>query len=303
MDLIIGAGVTGLSYANFTSNDYLILEESNEAGGYCKTINKDGFIWDYSGHFLHFRNEEIKNYLFRNIDSDNIIRKDKITQIYYNGTYVDFPFQKNIHQLPQQDFIDCLYDLFFRPKLDYKTFKEMLICQFGKSICDKFLFPYNEKLYACNLDDLDINAMGRFFPHADIEEIIGNFRRQNDFSYNSFFLYPKTGASEYIKSLLKNIDTGKILFDEKLISINPMVKSVTTNKNHTFYYDNLISTIPFNTLLQMLGLVDNIQYYTSNTVLVYNLGFDKPAENKNHWIYFPSKEFIFYRVGFYNRVR
>ena len=29
------------------------------------------------------------------------------------GAQIDFPFQKNIHQLPQADFIDCLYDLYF----------------------------------------------------------------------------------------------------------------------------------------------------------------------------------------------
>ena len=60
MDLIIGAGVTGLSYAAFTDNDYLILEKENDVGGYCRTIKQDGFIWDYSGHFFHFQDKLIK---------------------------------------------------------------------------------------------------------------------------------------------------------------------------------------------------------------------------------------------------
>ena len=55
MDIIIGAGVTGLSYASFSRNDCLILEADEQAGGYCKTIKQDGFVWDYSGHFFHFR--------------------------------------------------------------------------------------------------------------------------------------------------------------------------------------------------------------------------------------------------------
>ena len=29
------------------------------------------------------------------------------------GRRIDFPFQKNIHQLPQAEFIDCLHDLYF----------------------------------------------------------------------------------------------------------------------------------------------------------------------------------------------
>ena len=44
MDLIIGAGISGLSYANFCNHDnYMILEKESEIGGYCKTIKKDGF--------------------------------------------------------------------------------------------------------------------------------------------------------------------------------------------------------------------------------------------------------------------
>lgn len=39
MDLIIGAGITGLSYALLKGDsDYLILETENEIGGYCRTI-------------------------------------------------------------------------------------------------------------------------------------------------------------------------------------------------------------------------------------------------------------------------
>ena len=70
------------------------------------------------------------------------------------GVDIDFPFQKNIHQLPQQDFIDCLYDLYFartakEPAND--DFKSMLYARFGRSIAEKFLVPYNEKLYATDL--------------------------------------------------------------------------------------------------------------------------------------------------------
>ena len=38
MDLIIGAGITGLSYALLKGDsDYLVLETENEIGGYCRT--------------------------------------------------------------------------------------------------------------------------------------------------------------------------------------------------------------------------------------------------------------------------
>ena len=98
MDLIIGAGISGLSYANFCGHDhYMIIDKDSEIGGYCKTIKQDGFTWDYSGHFFHFRNEEIKDYLLKEMHGQEILDVEKFTQIFYKHNYVDFPFQKNIH--------------------------------------------------------------------------------------------------------------------------------------------------------------------------------------------------------------
>ena len=45
--LIIGAGVTGLSFADWLGDDdYWIVEAEDEIGGYCRTVERDGFIWD-----------------------------------------------------------------------------------------------------------------------------------------------------------------------------------------------------------------------------------------------------------------
>ena len=93
MDLIIGAGISGLSYANFCEHDdYEIIEKDSSIGGYCKTINEEGFTWDYSGHFFHFRYPDIKEYLLSNMDRDDILEVTKMTQIKYKNHYIDFPF-------------------------------------------------------------------------------------------------------------------------------------------------------------------------------------------------------------------
>lgn len=74
--------------------------------------------------------------------------------------------------MSKEELIDCLYDLFTVDKQAYTNFKEMLYVKFGKSIAEKFLIPYNSKLYACDLNTLDKDAMGRFFPYAEKEDII-----------------------------------------------------------------------------------------------------------------------------------
>ena len=302
MDIIIGAGATGLGYASFTKNPYIILEADNEIGGYCKTVKQDGFVWDYSGHFFHFRHPEMEEYICKYIQKDAILNCHKHTQIKYKDRYIDFPFQKNIHQLDKDELIECLYDLFNNEYKEYSNFLEMLYCKFGKGISEKFLRPYNEKLYACDLNHLDTDAMGRFFPYADKEEIIRNFKSDGTASYNEYFTYPRGGAFEYIKSIAQRIDDKAILLGERVVKIDQKNKTVYTDVAE-YHYDNLISTLPFPQLLALCGIEYNQNIYSWNQVLVFNLGFgSKGKDIKNNWVYFPDKTLSFYRVGYYDNI-
>jgi len=139
--LIIGGGVTGLSLASYLSKrDYLILEKDSELGGYCKTEKRGDYVWDYSGHFFHFKNEEIKNYVLENIECD-LLEVEKITDIYYNYQIIDFPFQHNIHQLSNAEYHQCLEDLEKCKEIDNSTFKSYVKSSLGAAICDRFVIP------------------------------------------------------------------------------------------------------------------------------------------------------------------
>jgi protoporphyrinogen oxidase len=300
--LILGAGVTGLSLGSFLDvRDYLILEREDSVGGYCKTKIQDGFVWDYSGHFFHFQDPEIKNYLLENIDCE-IFTVQKKSHIYYSGNLIDFPFQNNIHQLSLDEFIECLRDVYLAEKGDSspRSFKEHIYSKLGKSICDKFVVPYNEKLYAIDLNLLDIESMGRFFPEVQsFEDLLTNISsREKKISYNDTFIYPEFGCFEFIKSILKRVDESKILLNHNVINVDLEKKEVRTAEK-TFSFNKLVNTLPLNSLLKMSG--DSSETLTSNKVAVFNLGFDLPTEITSNWIYFPGEE-VFYRVGFYNNI-
>ena len=305
-NLIIGAGISGLTYANFTKEDYLIVEKEDRVGGYCKTTKRNGYVWDYAGHFFHFNTQELKDLFLKNMPEDEILYNQKCTKILYNGSFIDFPFQANIHQLEKQDFIDCLYDLFHKvEKETYENFLDMLYGKFGKSIVEKFLKPYNEKLYATDLKNLDVDAMGRFFPYADKEAIINNMKENTMNSYNSSFLYPKGGAESFIKVLYDNLEKEKVLLNTSVVKINLDTKEATLSNGEKVEYQNLINTMPLNHFLELLGIhKELLEEMSFNKVLVFNLGFDKPSPlcTKEHWLYIPSSECNYYRVGFYNNI-
>ncbi|HTM45655.1 MAG TPA: FAD-dependent oxidoreductase [Polyangiaceae bacterium] len=302
--LIIGGGISGLSYAEaIAGRDYLICEALSDVGGYCQTVKQDGFIWDYSGHFFHFRHKEIEDHLVSRIGRERVRTVVKDSRIHFKGAWIDFPFQRNIHQLPREDFLDCLVDLFERPTSSAApaNFKEMLFAKFGKGICERFLFPYNEKLYATDLSHLDVDAMGRFFPHANAEEIVRGFRGTNNQSYNATFTYPEGGAIEYVRATQQGVDAHRILLNERVQTIDPAKKIATTN-NREIAFEQVVSCAPFPKLLQITGTPHDPSLYTYNKVLVFNLGFSQKGPKGLHWIYYPERDLSFYRVGFYDNI-
>ena len=304
--LVIGAGISGLTFANYANDDYLIVEKENEVGGYCRTFKRNDYVWDYAGHFFHFKTDEFKKKFLDKMNSDDIVYNDKCTKILYRGKFIDFPFQTNIHQLEKDEFIDCLYDLFNKEeKENYDNFLDMLYGKFGKSIVEKFLKPYNEKLYATDLTNLDVDAMGRFFPYADKEAIIRNMRNSEVNSYNSSFLYPKKGAGSFIEILYNNLDKNKVLLNTSVTELDIDKKVAKLSNGEDVEYEYLINTMPLNNFLKLIGgndeLLDKMSY---NKVLVFNLGFDKasPLCKDEHWIYIPDKDCNYYRAGFYNNI-
>ena len=317
--LIVGAGISGLATAAELPQgdplDYLILEADPEIGGYCKTVRKDGFVWDYSGHFFHFKHPEIEAWLRERMQGQRVRVVQKRAFVGYKGRLIDFPFQKNIHQLPQDEFIDCLYDLYFAraprellgpgappaPSAPAANFKEMLYRRFGRAIAEKFLVPYNQKLYACELTRLDPDAMGRFFPHADLTDIIRNMKVADNTSYNSTFTYPEGGAIEYVRALASAVSPAAIALSEPLIGID-LARRVARTPRRELRFDRLVSSIPFNRLLALAGVAHDPAVWTWNKVLVLNLGFDRKGPREPHWIYYPDPQCVFYRVGFYDNI-
>ena len=309
--LIVGAGISGLATAAFTQRSApdescLVLEADREIGGYCKTVKRDGFVWDYSGHFFHFKEPDIEAWLRERMPGQKIRAVEKRSLIAYAGGFIDFPFQKNIHQLPKDEFIDCLHDLYFARANTQGaggggSFKEMLYERLGKSIAEKFLVPYNEKLYACDLGTLDKDAMGRFFPHADLSDIIRNMKTPDRASYNARFTYPEGGAIEYVKALASETPATAIALGEPLLKVD-LARKVAHTPKRAIAFGRLVSSAPLARFAALCDLPHDRAAFTWNKVLVFNLGFDRKGPRNVHWIYYPDRALSFYRVGFYDNI-
>jgi protoporphyrinogen oxidase len=305
--LIVGAGVTGLAAAGrLGDSDYLVLEADDRIGGYCKTTIRDGFVWDHAGHFFHFRRPQTELWLRERMENQRIDTVRKRAKIAYAGELIDYPFQKNIHQLPVGEFVECLHDLYFArangDDIRAGNLRDLLLSRYGDAICRKFLFPYNEKVYACDLATLDIGAMGRFFPSPDVDDVIRNFVGPSDDSYNATFTYPENGAFQYVKALATVVDPDRIRTGEAVVSLDLRAREAATSAGARIGFDRVISSVPLPKLARMAGAAFDESAFSWSKVLVFNLGFDRKGPDDVHWIYVPSRERSFYRVGFYDNI-
>ena len=118
--------------------------------------------------------------------------------------------------------------------------------------------PYNEKLYATDLDRLDVDAMGRFFPHADIADIIANMRPRQpgagDGGYNATFTYPAGGAVQYVRALLRDLPPDMVCCGEQATAIDLAAHEVATPRRR-IRFDRVVSSAPLPALARLCGVV------------------------------------------------
>jgi protoporphyrinogen oxidase len=86
-----------------------------------------------------------------------------------------------------------------------------------------------------------------------------------------------------------------------VISIDLEQKVARTSKRN-IRFEHLLSSVPFPRLLELCGIGYPAGVYSHNQVLVFNLGFDAKGPAGIHWIYYPERDLIFYRVGFYDNI-
>jgi len=57
MIVIIGAGVSGLTAARHLEQDVVLLEKEKNIGGLATQYQANGYWFDYSGHYFHFKDK------------------------------------------------------------------------------------------------------------------------------------------------------------------------------------------------------------------------------------------------------
>lgn len=312
---ILGAGLSGLSCAFYLKKKCVVFEKDSRIGGLCKTEKVKGFTFDYTGHLLHFRKNENKKTV-KALLKENLLSHQRRAWIFSQGTYTRYPFQANLYGLPQTMVKECVegvrrarsaeLSLIGKVRPGAGNFKKWIYANFGEGLARYFMIPYNEKFWTFPLEEMSTEWTEKFIPLPALKDVIAGAegKQKRHFGYNSLFYYPLRGGIEVLPRSFVSSPV-KIKLKSRAVKILLRSKKVKFSNGSEQRYDKLVSTLPLPELVRIIAPLpaevrkaSRLLRYVS--VFNFNLGIDRRDISDKHWIYFPGKNFIFYRAGFYS---
>lgn len=309
---VLGGGLSGLTLGfllNQRGVDFELLEKESECGGLIRSTNKSFFTFDYGGsHILFSKDKEVLNFIL-NILGNNVIRNKRNTKILYNGRYVKYPFENGLSNLSKEENFECLYffikNLINAGKEQPGNLQEWCYSFFGKGITEKYLIPYNEKIWKYSSDKLGLDWVERI-PKPPFEDIIKSSLGIETEGYidQLYFYYPRTGGIQALSNAIESEIKNRIVKNYSIKHIERKGNCwIVSNGDSEKIYDKIISTIPLQELISAMNHVpDEVVKATHalkfNSLISVMVGTNDYLLNDYSWLYIPDKSVLMHRVSF-----
>ena len=322
--VVVGAGPTGLSAAFHLGEDSILLEQADRVGGWCRSVEDNGFTFDYAGHIM-FSNDPYVHQLYKMLLGDNVHWQDREAWIYSKQVYTRYPFQGALYGLPPEVIRECIvgaiesrYGPISSSKVieaypgperrsrggdKPKNFQEFIYKVWGAGIAKHFAIPYNQKLWAVPLSQMETSWLGGRVPLPDLEEMIDGALRPvpKPMGPNARFGYPLRGGFQALMDGFLPRLEGEVKLRTRVTGISPSRRTVTLDNGTTVLYRHLISTMPLPQLVKLIGKEAPADVRTAAqglkhvSVRCVNLGIGRENLTDKHWIYYPE-ETVFHRI-------
>ena len=327
--IILGAGPTGLSAAYHLGEDCLLLEKQSTIGGWCRSIVDHGFTFDYAGHIM-FSNDPYVLELYELLLGDNIHWQNREAWIYSKEVYTRYPFQGALYGLPPDVLKECVVGAIearFGPVKNEarrevansierrgvkkivseaqapQNFEEFIYKVWGAGVAKHFAIPYNKKLWAVPLNQMETSWLGNRVPMPDLEEMIEGALKPvgKPMGPNARFGYPLKGGFQALMDGFLPFIKHKLKLNAEVKAISPNNRTVTMADGTIYHYEHLISTLPLPKLVLAMGIEAPIELQNAAkglrhvSVKCINLGIKRENITDKHWIYYPE-ESLFHRI-------
>lgn len=311
--IVVGGGLAGLACARELGEACTLLEAADRLGGLCRTDLIDGFSFDWTGHWLHARDPEIRKLIAEQWLAGNLLEVQRRARIYSAGVWTTFPYQFHLHGLPPGTVSECVLgfidatlgpggaELRARP---LRNAADFILRHLGEGLARHFMFPYNEKLYTVPCEELSPEWGGRFIPRPSLTEVVNGAvgPAREDVGYNASFWYPRQQGIEALPRAIAADLRGEVRLSARVQGVDLQARRVRLASGEELAYDALILTAPLPACARLLSeapaeVRDAAARLRSVSVTVVEVGARDLGGERFHWAYFPEKEFAFYRIG------
>ncbi|MDP2900970.1 MAG: FAD-dependent oxidoreductase [Candidatus Bathyarchaeota archaeon] len=308
MNVIIGAGLSGLSAAYHMGGGYKLLEREGEVGGLCRSVTTRGYTFDLAPH-IFFTASQYVNGLVNELLNGDLIKQRRRAYIYTRGTYVEYPFEVNLHGLPQDVIDECIEGARHRPNIQPRNFMEWIKATMGEGVAKHYMVPYNEKIWKYPLEEMSLDWVAGRVPSPSVDEMVkgAQGKVEREYGPNAYFQYPRLGGTGTIPNAFAK-RVKDISLNSNVLEIRPNGKrlDVLYTRNgepKRLEADRVLSSVPLPELVKMIKtapeeVVKASEKLVYNSLACFNIGVDREPISDKHWLYFPEKEYIFNRISF-----
>jgi len=251
--LILGAGPAGIGAGIALGSECILVERASEVGGQSKTIRIGEAFFDIGGHSFHTHHQDVRELVYKSLE---MFDQRRNAQCLTHGVLIPYPFQHHFHLIPDSEVVDkCATGLQAASQASsVSNFQEYIVARFGQGIADEFMIPYNQKLWAHDLRELDVDWVGERVAGAKAAvNSEGNARdSRKPLVSSSNVGYPARGGfGEIYKALAARLSDLRL--GVTIRKIDSKSKRALTVEGDVFEYNRLISTLP---LIEIVRLID-----------------------------------------------
>jgi protoporphyrinogen oxidase len=311
--VIIGAGPVGLGAAyrlqELGYGDFVVYERNSYVGGLAASFRDSaGFTYDVGGHvmFSHYRYfDDLVDRLLGE-DHTKLMRE---SWIWMNDRWIPYPLQNNIRHLPAVALLDCLnglVDVQGRDVSGAANFGEWVDAVFGAGIANRFMRPYNLKVWAHPLEMMSKDWIAERVSVIDLKRVLANIVHQQDelsWGPNNMFKYPLYGGTGGLYSRFVPHIGDHLQLEREVVDIEVERRTIRLADGGQDRYDVLLSAMPIPELLRRIRPAPESEIAAARHLhhshgLVVGVGIEGPCPSRKCWTYFPEANAPFYRVTY-----
>ena len=189
------------------------------------------------------------------------------------------------------------------PKGEPRNFEEFIYKVWGAGIAKHFAIPYNQKLWAVPLAEMETSWLGGRVPLPNLEEMIEGALSPvpKPMGPNARFGYPLRGGFQALMNGFLPHLTGELRLKTRVTSVSPSSHMVTLSDGSVVQYEHLISTMPLPALVRVIGDEAPAEVRRAAAALRHvsvrcvNIGVGRENLTEKHWIYYPE-DTVFHRI-------